>query len=194
MGTQLGLNMTYTTEQLELRELLEAKKAEAVRMLESGEAQIIGYPVTDLDHWAEYGVKSVADYDRYSLVSYIWDAYKEAHGFRPRHMDLNEMTMEELEAVADRVSKEVEIAIDEERIAEERATAKFEATIEKYINEFGATDRKTALRWMIDAEDLNDYVNFDKEHADDYVNFRFGLNYAYNLFTGENDVSRAHMM
>ena len=50
----------------------------------------------DLAHWAEMGVLTVRDFERYEMETSIWDLYKEVYGFRPRHMDIASMTFEQL--------------------------------------------------------------------------------------------------
>ena len=44
--------------------------------------------------------------EREELSSFISDVYKDIHGFRPRFYDYNNMSIEELRAVADRLSEE----------------------------------------------------------------------------------------
>lgn len=51
----------------------------------------------NMDHWKEYGVTTPEEFDRYILIETIWDAYKEAHGVRPRWIDFKSMSTKELE-------------------------------------------------------------------------------------------------
>lgn len=53
--------------------------------------------MTDLAHWARQGVHTVEDFELSCLRGELWDAYKEAHGIRPRWMGVNDMSREDLE-------------------------------------------------------------------------------------------------
>lgn len=53
--------------------------------------------VEDAAHWAEYGVHTIAQYIRQGAEQYIWDLYKEVHGFRPRSINFSDMTDVELD-------------------------------------------------------------------------------------------------
>ena len=44
-----------------------------------------------------YGIKTVEDFKKFDLVSTISDCFKDVHGFRPRHIDFDSMTVAELE-------------------------------------------------------------------------------------------------
>ena len=58
----------------------------------------------------------------------------------------------------------------EELAAEHRALANFEARIAEYVA-LGASDRETAIRWILQAEGL------DNEYDAGYVCYHLGLNY-----------------
>lgn len=57
-----------------------------------------GLIVEDLAHWAEQGILTVRDFQRHDLICTIWDLYRDVTGMRPRHMDFDSMSFEELEA------------------------------------------------------------------------------------------------
>ncbi len=61
--------------------------------------------------------------ERDDLISYIWDAYKDANGIRPRWMDFASMSIEDLRETADRLSDEIgrQIREREEHAAEVKA-------------------------------------------------------------------------
>ena len=166
--------MAYSADQLELLAVLEAARDKTVAWVnEDPENRFAGYATTDLDHWAECGVFSVADFERHELESAIWDTYKEAHGVRPRWMNMSEMSMDELRAEYTRLLREA----DEERsreVAREVAAAEaFEAQIAVTI-EMGAADRETAIRWIREAYDDEDMIRRDGSF--EYCN---GLPYGY---------------
>lgn len=73
-----------------------------------------GLIVDDLAFWAEMGIHTVAQYKRHDLEALVWDMYKDAMGFRPRHIDFSSMTDEELEAEADSLGRMIERQIQEE--------------------------------------------------------------------------------
>ena len=88
------------------------------------------------------------------LQSIYWDMYKDAHGFRPRHVDTThwteEMFVAEFEAL--------ELVIRQEELqrafAEGKAVAHFEARVDDLMAN-GAKDAETATRWIMDAEGAN---------------------------------------
>ena len=55
--------------------------------------------------------------DREGLISYIWEAYKDVNGIRPRWINFDKMTDQEIKEMADNLEKEVvaQIAREEER-------------------------------------------------------------------------------
>jgi hypothetical protein len=55
------------------------------------------------------------------LECIFWDAYKDAHGFRPRHIDVSAMTVAELEAELKILSTEIAVQEQERKAAEERS-------------------------------------------------------------------------
>jgi hypothetical protein len=62
--------------------------------------------ITDLEHWAEYGITTVEEFVRQELIGDISDTYKSLNGIRPRWMNLSEMSIEELRETADSLFKE----------------------------------------------------------------------------------------
>jgi hypothetical protein len=55
--------------------------------------------VEDAAHWAEYGIYTIAQYNRNDTVSFIWDLYKDVHGFRPRSIKFDVMTDAQLDTM-----------------------------------------------------------------------------------------------
>ena len=94
---------------------------------------------------------------------YIWDAYKDAHGIRPRFLDFDAMSDEELVSYSQRLSQEVEEAIDRERVQAEIAYNEYEASVEKLMRE-QRIDRHTAMRWLFEADEVATYMYQDVEH------------------------------
>ncbi len=98
------------------------------------------------------------------------DFYKDAHGFRPRHIDISSWTLEDFHA-------EFEVLADickdnaARRVAEEAAAVtKLEARIADLIT-IGAKDRSMAIRWIAEAEECNGDM--------EYLCFLVGVPYGY---------------
>lgn len=91
-----------------------------------------GLIVEDLSHWAEMGVHTVAQFKRHENETLFWDMYKEVTGIRPRHVNLKEMTDEELEKEVDRLGRQIErqIEADKEWVEMEMAYA-YEDAVEE---------------------------------------------------------------
>lgn len=82
-----------------------------------------GLYVEELDFWAEMGVYTVAQFKRHENETLFWEMYKDVTGCRPRHVNLKDMTDEELERELDLLGRmlEDEIKREEEWEAEEMA-------------------------------------------------------------------------
>lgn len=100
------------------------------------------------------------------------DFYKDVHGFRPRsHAFYDTATTDkERQAMWDTLVCELEQVTKAEELAEAKAINEFEAIVESTINS-GASDRDTAIQWLMDAEGVNGDVGFFE-----YLN---GLPYNY---------------
>ena len=106
------------------------------------------------------------------LINIFWDMYKDAHGFRPRHMmeALQSMTEAEIEADLDRLQAIIQ---DNEMIRkhdEEKAAHAFEMRLQGLMA-CGAKDREMALRWIHEAEGSNG--------DDEFLCYLVGLPYQY---------------
>lgn len=62
---------------------------------EDPENRWAGLLTEDPNHWAEYGVYTAEQFDRYMMETEYSEMYKEVHGMRPRR-DLSHLTNEEL--------------------------------------------------------------------------------------------------
>jgi hypothetical protein len=104
------------------------------------------------------------------LQSIYWDAYKDAHGFRPRGIDTSAWTVADFEAelvtlgeVADRANAErLEREADAAKALEERILV---------LIGMGADDRATAIKWIAEAEEANGDL--------EYLCYLLGLRYGY---------------
>lgn len=119
--------------------------------------------MTELTSWEE-----MTTLEQYACT--FWDMYKDAHGFRPRHVDTTSWT----EADFEREFKELGEIMDREAILrkENEATAihAFEMRMADLLRS-GAKDREMAMRWVHEAEGSNG--------DDEYLCFLVGLPYRY---------------
>jgi hypothetical protein len=104
------------------------------------------------------------------LECIFWDAYKDAHGFRPRHIDVSAMTVAELEAELKILSTEIAVQEQERKAAEDKASYDFEIRVQNLMMA-GAKTRNQALRWIHEAEETNG--------DDEYLCYTLGLPYDY---------------
>jgi len=120
---------------------------------------------------SEYTYKSWEEMsEQEQLQCTFWDAYKDAHGFRPRHIDTTTLTVEELKSDIARLASIIQ---DNERVRiedEARAVVRFETRVASII-QLGAKDREMALRWIHEAEGSNG--------DDEYLCFLVGVPYGY---------------
>ena len=107
-----------------LAEHLAALNAEKLAWIaEDPDNRWTGLYVEELDHWAEMGIFTVAQFKRYENETLFWEMYKDVTGIRPRHINLKDMSDEELEREIDLLGRmmEDEIKREEEWRTEEMA-------------------------------------------------------------------------
>lgn len=104
--------------------------------------------VTDLEHWAQYGVTTVAEFESYQMRQQLWDLYKDAHGVRPRWINFETITDEEVDSITQGCYAELERLAMEEEQADKAFWDRMEAMAADY-----SIDVATALRWTRDAYD-----------------------------------------
>lgn len=88
--------------------------------------------------------------EKEQLECILWDAYKDAHGIRPRFMNMEAMSVEELKKQIEYCSKIIEENSIQLEQDQKIAVEKFEQHVTNTIC-MGARDRETALRWIMDA-------------------------------------------
>ena len=91
------------------------------------------------------------------------DFFKDAYGFRPRHNYKEWWTNDELQEEYDHLSTICKENMKIEESEQGKALICFEKLIEETI-QYGAKDRKTALRWLIEGEGLDLDFGQDIEH------------------------------
>ena len=103
------------------------------------------------------------------------DFHKEAYGFRPRGHEFYSATPERKQEIWDQVGRDLDAAIEDERLRKEASTQRFENDILRMMD-LGAQDRFQAIRWLI--ESLNP-TKEDLMYGGDYMRYEFGLPYEY---------------
>ena len=126
----------------------------------------------DPAYWADRGITTLEELERDDLIAYIYDGHKDAYGFRNRNYDFDSMSLEELRLESDRISAAVKDSMDEEKRMHDANIADLEKRISDNIL-MGASDRQTAIRWILEGEGLT------HEYDVDYVNFSLGIPYGH---------------
>jgi hypothetical protein len=101
--------------------------------------------------------------------SIYWDAYKDAHGFRPRHVDTSAWTVADFEAELVSLGEVADRAHAVRLASEAEAAAKFEDRVANLMH--GGTNRQRVIAWIADAEGANGDMEF--------LCFLLGLRYGY---------------
>ena len=91
--------------------------------------------------------------DREGLISYIWDAYKDCHGIRPRWINFEAMSDQDIKEMADDLEKEVVLQIERENELVKIYLQQTKDTIAKTM-EVCKCDERRAFEIM--AESYND--------------------------------------
>ena len=104
------------------------------------------------------------------LACEFWDFYKEAHGFRPRHVDTTSWTVEQFHSEFVELARVCKQNAEARNEAEAAAAVRFESRVAGLMAS-GAGDRATAIRWIAEAEKVNGDM--------DYLCFLLGLDYRY---------------
>ena len=100
----------------------------------------------------------------------FWDMYKDAHGYRPRHVDTSAWAEADFEAEFKQLAEVIDYE-NKARVAREaKAVQEFEHRIDKLLR-IGAHDRVMAIRWIHEAEETSG--------DDDYLCYTVGLPYGY---------------
>ena len=139
--------MPFSSDQLALQAHIDAENERWNEQCRANGSTWWTTTVSDPAHWEEYGITTVAQYQRYCLESTLWDVYKEAHGFRPRHMGIEDMSDDEIQREIDSCMRWMEQ--EAERLAEWEEQQRYnrEGEIQRFMD-LGAPDRETAERWV----------------------------------------------
>jgi len=134
----------------------------------------IGMIVEDAKHWAEYGVYTPAQYDRYMDEVTLYEAVSIATSksyARSVVANTEGMSDEEFKKEMDYWGQQADNEIKREQEEEATALKEFEKRVLNTIDT-GAGDRPTAIKWILQGEGL------DKERDPGYVCYSLGLPYS----------------
>ena len=104
------------------------------------------------------------------LAAQYWDFYKEAYGFRPRHVDTSTWTVQDFNQVFEELARVCLQNEEQRELSETRAAHDLEIRIQA-LQGYGAKDREMAIRWLDEA----DNAGGDRE----YLCFLLGVPYGY---------------
>lgn len=89
--------------------------------------------------------------ERENLIQIYSDFHKDAYGYRPRHICVHDLSDEQILSDFETFSQVCEMNAKEEAIQLKEDEQAWADLIDKTIH-LGAGDRKTALRWIVQAE------------------------------------------
>ena len=136
----------------ELQQYIETQNAKWVAECEANGSTFYTTTVSDPDHWAEYGIYTIEQYQKYQFAVDIAECAKTAYG-RKYWVDYENMSMKELEEMADSYGNAAADQIRYEERMEEEAVENFKSLVQKTID-LGAADEETALRWLTQDEEF----------------------------------------
>jgi hypothetical protein len=87
----------------------------------------------DPGYYEEAGYKTAYDYERGVALSVLSDLFKDANGFRPRHLRTEDMTLADVEAEISRISRDLEEKEREEEEKEREDRRRVEEAARKII-------------------------------------------------------------
>src|SRR6056300_279356 len=83
-----------------------------------------GLYIEEEAHWKERGITTVEALERDNLATYIYEGHKDAFGVKGRHYNFEAMSLEELKAEADYISRSVREQMELEANMEKEAVAR----------------------------------------------------------------------
>lgn len=102
-----------------------------------------------------------------SLSAVVWELYKDAHGLKPRWMDFNAMSIEELSALI----AELQVDLERNEAFEVEMEAEAIKELEKAITDvmdICRCDRFRAIEHLIDAENSENLNSFDSQDIEHF--------------------------
>lgn len=115
--------MKLNTTQLALQSYLKAQADKITAWVNENPAErwacFAEYTDEAILELAAEGINTIEEYDHRELADTIYDVYKDVHGIRPRHMDLYNMSSDELQKILDGLNNLREIQAELENVEEE---------------------------------------------------------------------------
>ena len=153
----------YTKDQIELKKHIEKMNVDTQFKT-----------TTDLNHWADYGICNVTDYEKYQLTCTIKEASSTC-GSKAR-LNFNDYTLEQLQDMCEGwilLAKEAE---RQKYLHQKEKATEFVKRI-KETCKLGAKTYRTALRWILEADG---YIE-DQQCLNDagYLCYLFGIDYKF---------------
>ena len=90
--------------------------------------------VEDIEFWIERDINSVEEFEIHEARCTLWDIHKDVYGVRPRHMDINNMSLDDLQHEIDFLCGRLEWQLEAERKEAERVKRE-EAETKRKIEE-----------------------------------------------------------
>lgn len=106
------------------------------------------------------------------LAASHYDFYKSVFGVRPRWMNYDDMSEQDLEKAMEELAVQAEVQEKADAERERKAISGFEVRVMDSMNVLGAKSRKQAIEWIRQAEGC-------ENQDDDYFCFVMGLPYGY---------------
>ena len=118
--------------------------------------------MSDFKSWDEMSVLE-------EMACQYWDMYKDAHGFRPRHVDTSGWSEQEFTDEFDFLQRMIADNEAQRKAYEAEAITKFETRVLNLMHP--GTNRQRVIAWLMDAEGANG--DFE------YFCYTQGLPYSY---------------
>ena len=100
---------------------VKSRNIKAKAWMEANPGSWSGMYPEDEASWIERGITTLEELERDELATYIYDAHKDAYGYKGRHYDFEAMTTQDLKDEADRIS----VAVKEQMELEAKMEAEY---------------------------------------------------------------------
>ena len=147
--------------------------AKSKKEMKDNPNMFIGMLVEDIKHWLEYDVRTIAQFERYMDECTLYETVSQATSKSYARTVLAESKSwsdEKFKEQIDFYSKWADEEFEREKQYEQEALNKFEERVALNL-EVGAVDRKQAIKWILQSE------NLENEKDAGYICYNLGLNY-----------------
>lgn len=149
----------------------------AAWVAEDPENRWAGQYVEDPAYWTERGILTLNDFKRDEMLEYIYEATKNTFGYRPSMETYKTMTIAELEAECEILSKRCNERFEEEKAIEASMIERFEANIKEIAELLNTSDREHIIEIIADAEGVTkEELSF---YGWEYLEYDLGIPYGY---------------